>query len=513
MTQKMNVSQNRRRTDAFDLDTRNAPIEVIIPEVIPVIAATMSPAGNDATLVLRVTTMLTHAWFDAIAPYHPTAVGVSSRLCRRPVHEANDRHRNIALLSASVPVLTSLFPARAEQWQQLVSDVLPEEPCGEDAEAVTVGRAAGLAVVADRTADGMNQLGDGAGRRYHVQPYADTTGYAPINAADELVDPSRWQPLSVADRVGIYRSQRFVTPQMAVTRPYSYPDPAAFDVPAPTDSHWQYNPHAYRTQAEHVLSVSAALDEKQKLIAELFDNKINGLGFSALFAAQSRGLDLTDFVHYDFLTNLAAFDAAIAVWHHKRRFDAVRPVTAIGFLFGEECVTAWGGPGAGTVSDLPAVHWRSYLATADHPEYPSASTALCHAHAGTSRRYFGTDELNWTVTVPQGASTVEPGVTPAQPRSLHFATWSDLADACGSSRVWGGVHFQPAVTAGAELGREVGEAAWQFVSAHIAGTAPQPAEPATGLSGTGLSGTGLSGTGLSGTGLSGTGLSGHGTGR
>jgi hypothetical protein len=30
-----------------------------------------------ATLVLRVTTVLTHAWFDAIAPYHPSAVGVS----------------------------------------------------------------------------------------------------------------------------------------------------------------------------------------------------------------------------------------------------------------------------------------------------------------------------------------------------------------------------------------------------------------------------------------------------
>ncbi len=509
----MNVTQNRQRTDAFDLDTHNAPIEVIIPEVIPVIAATMSPAGNDATLVLRVTTMLTHAWFDAIAPYHPTAVGVSSRLCRRPAHEANDRHRNIAVLTASVPVLTSLFPAYAEQWQQLVSDVLPEEPCGADAEAVAVGEEAGLAVVADRIADGMNQLGDGAGRRYHVQPYADTTGYAPINAADELVDPSRWQPLTVTDRIGIYRSQRFVTPQMAVTRPYSYLDPASFDVPAPTDSHWQYYPQAYRAQAEHVLSVSAGLDEEQKLIAELFDNKINGLGFSALFAAQSHGLDLTDFVQYDFLTNMAAFDAAIAVWHHKRRFDAVRPVTAIGFLFGDECVTAWGGPGEGTVSDLPAVQWRSYLDTADHPEYPSASTALCHAHAETSRRYFGTDELNWTVTVPQGASTVEPGVTPAQERALHFATWTDLAQACGASRVWGGVHFQPAVSAGVELGVAVGEAAWELVNAHIAGTAPEPAGPATGSSGDGLSGNGLSGNGLSGNGLSDNGLSDNGTGR
>lgn len=485
----MNPAHNllhRNDTDArgssaartFSLETGNAPIEVIIPEVIPAIA-TMSPAGNDAPLVLRVTTMLTQAWFDALAPYHPTAVGISSRLCRRPHTAVTDRHRNIAVLRASVPVLTSLFPDRAEQWRRMVDDLIPADPCGEDAEAVAIGDAAGHAVVRDRVHDGMNQLGDHAGRRYHRQPYADTTGYAPINPADldpatELVDPSRWQPLTVAARTGVYRSQQFITPQLARTRPYSYADPAHFVVAPPSDSHWRYRPQAYREQAEVVLEVSAELDEERKLTAELFDNKINGLGFSALFAAQSKGLDLTGFVHYDLLTNLAAFDAAIAVWHHKRRFDAVRPATAIAFLFGDAPVTAWGGTGSGTVEDLPADQWRSYLATADHPEYPSASTALCHAHAETSRRFFGSDELDWTVPVPQGASTVEPGLVPAEGLKLHFATWTALADACGNSRVWGGVHFPAAVTAGACLGRSVGECAWAFLRAHVDGTAPAP---------------------------------------
>jgi hypothetical protein len=62
--------------DTFDFQSGNAPVEVVIPTVIPVIYQFVSPGANDATLVLRITTVITNAWFDAIAPYHPTAVGV-----------------------------------------------------------------------------------------------------------------------------------------------------------------------------------------------------------------------------------------------------------------------------------------------------------------------------------------------------------------------------------------------------------------------------------------------------
>ena len=98
--------------NSFDLDAGNAPAELIIPAVIPVIYRRMSPKGNDATLVLHVTTMLTNTSLGTIAPYHPTAVGVCSLHGRRPRSEATDRSRNLAILQASVPVLESLFPRR-----------------------------------------------------------------------------------------------------------------------------------------------------------------------------------------------------------------------------------------------------------------------------------------------------------------------------------------------------------------------------------------------------------------
>ena len=107
---------------AYDFDRGNAPIDVIIPTVIPVIFASVAP--GDATLVLRSTTLITNAMFDAIAPYHATAVGVYSRLPRRPASEGlTDRQRNIAVFYACQEVLDSLYPAEKARWDDMLRSV------------------------------------------------------------------------------------------------------------------------------------------------------------------------------------------------------------------------------------------------------------------------------------------------------------------------------------------------------------------------------------------------------
>src|ERR671912_483668 len=107
----------------FDFQNGNAPVEVVIPAVIPVIYQSVSPSAGDATLVLRITTIITNAWFDAIAPYHPTALGVYSRLGRRPAQERTDANRNVAILHASYQVLNSLLPRHTAQWRSMLTGV------------------------------------------------------------------------------------------------------------------------------------------------------------------------------------------------------------------------------------------------------------------------------------------------------------------------------------------------------------------------------------------------------
>lgn len=458
---------------AFDFATGNAAVEVVIPAVVPVIFENVAP--GDATIVLRFTTMITNAWFDATAPYHPTAVGVYSNLGRRPAGEsANNANMNTAILYASYRALNSLAPQRAADWDALMVSVGldPNDAHESTTDAIGIGNAAGNAVVAVRENDGFNQLGLEGGRTYNPLPYRDYTGYKPKNTAYHLKDERRWQPAVVSNRYGITRVQSFVTPQYALTLPYSYDDPEDFGVPFPKKSYKQgwKGGKKYKDQADQVIDASADLTDEQKVIAELFDDKIRSLGFSAVYVSMAQNMSLLEFVHYDFLTNMAAFDVGIVVWQEKRKYDAVRPFSAIRHIYGDDPITAWGGPGMGTVNDMPADEWRPYLNTADHPEYPSGSAAFCAAHAEASRLYLGSDVLNWTVPIPAGSSVVEPGITPAVDINLQFPTFTDFETKCGYSRLHGGVHFEDAIVSSFELGHEIGETAFEFVQAHIDGT-------------------------------------------
>ena len=76
--------------------------------------------------------------------------------------------------------------------------------------------------------DGMNQLGLAGGRTANPTPYADTTGYSPVNSPYVLNDPSRWQPDIQRKGSGLYRSQVFVTPQYGTIEPLAGFDPEQF---------------------------------------------------------------------------------------------------------------------------------------------------------------------------------------------------------------------------------------------------------------------------------------------
>jgi hypothetical protein len=262
-----------------------------------VIFGTVSSSGGDAPLVFRYTMLITNAWFDAVAPYHETAVGVYSDLGRRPAAEsATNRNLNIAMMYASYRVLQSLAPAFSDNWDNMMlSTGLDPDAAGDLTTAVGIGNAAGNAVVAARENDGMNQLGNEGGCKYNCRPYADYTGYKPLNTAYELSNPSRWQPNMQSNGAGTFTIQQFITPQLKDTLPYSYDNPKKFKAPQPKASQVQHFA-LYKEQADQVLDVSAKLTDTLKMTAELFDNKINSLGFSILFTTLSRQLSLMEIV-------------------------------------------------------------------------------------------------------------------------------------------------------------------------------------------------------------------------
>jgi hypothetical protein len=463
----------RAQGPAFDFDTGNALFEVVGPPIVSALLRTTS--ANDAPFILRHVVVIDNAWFDAIAPYHPTAIGVYSRLGRRPASEsATLRNKNIALIYASYRIMNSLMPRYAADWRVMVASVGldPDDATENITTPIGIGNVAGRLVAEARETDGMNQLGDEGGRKYNRRPYEDYTGYKPVNTAFRLTDPSRWQPLLTSPGTGTFSIQHYAMPQWGRTDPYSYANANQFRVPRPESSDYQ-NLDAYKAQADEVMALQASLTDYQKMLAELFDDKLQGLGNATFFAFISKRLSLDEFIHYDFLTHIAAFDGGIATWKEKSRFDAVRPVSAIRHLYANKKITGWAGPGRGIVDDLPGSEWRSYLNTGNHPEYPSGSSCFCAAYAQASRRYFGSDAFGFAMPAAAGSSVIEPGVTPATDIVLGpWNTYTDFENECSRSRVYGGVHFTAATVEGQAMCRPVGDLAYEFIRRHIDGNVP-----------------------------------------
>jgi hypothetical protein len=485
------VTGDEAPTFDFDLDTGNY-IKWVKPSTDA--AASQSPLQDvigsmDATIILWMSRVGNIAAFDAIAPYHETAVGIYSRIPRRPSSEsATNRNMNIAVIYTQLRIFERLLPgglrgpAGGLRQMMLAFGLDPDDQSEDLTTPVGIGNVAFKAVWNALKNDGMNVLGYEGGRKYNPRPWEDYTGYQPVNTPFKLTNPSRWQPQLVPHNarrpgggpgdMGIYVTQHFVTPQIALTKPHIFTDAARFRLDPPNYSD-HTRPQAYKRSVDEVLAASASLNDERKAITEVMDNKLWGIGYTSTVIGrkhdQNDELGVFGWAAWSLQHFLATFDALIAAWRNKREYDAVRPISAVRHVYGRNKVTAWGGVGMGTVNDLPANEWVGYLPTGDHPEYPSGSTTMCAAGAQTARRFFDSEELDWTLDFDAGKSVVEPQITPAKDIKLHFRTWSEFNRACADSRVWGGVHFRETVERSLTFGEPFGDLAHDFMQRHIKG--------------------------------------------
>ena len=481
----------------FDMVNGNALHGVFILHLAPYIQQEVSPSFNDPSLLFRYVTLLLNGAFDAVAPYHETAVGVHSRMAHLPASESETNEKpNTAVMHALYQIMLEFAPHRTDDWRYMMTihGFDPDDrngldlDCGVEQDVSSppaIGNFAAKCVLDAHRNDGYNQFGAGT----DGVPFGDTTGYVPVNTAGALNDPSRWQPLLVPDRQGGTAPQMFATPQYANIEPYSDFDPRSLRVPPPADSNHE-NAVAYRTQVDEVIETTHDITDEQKMLVEFFDNKLRG---SLLRPILSNYHDTVDFVQWDFLVNMANYDAGIVVWQEKARYDAIRPASAIPYVYGDGMIKARGPPGGDPVL-IPAGEWTTYVNTANHPEYPSATAAFCAVDAVVWRLFSGTDEIGKYVDAdgnlvggyegvrPAGSSFWERGQTPVEDVHLGFDTWTEYAEECAASRVWAGVHFWPSVQVVDEIGETVGTAAFKYWESLMLGEAPlrgafEPLEP------------------------------------
>lgn len=118
-------------------------------------------------------------------------------------------------------------------------------------------------------------------------------------------------------------------------------------------------------------------------------------------------------------------DGFISCWDEKYRSDCIRPETAINMLLDEK--------------------WVPLLQTPPFPEYPSGHSVISNAAAvvltdlyGPSFQYIDSTEVAYGL--------------PAR----AFNSFEEAAEEAAISRLYGGIHFMPAIVNGAMQGREVG---------------------------------------------------------
>jgi vanadium-dependent haloperoxidase-like protein/uncharacterized protein DUF6851 len=305
-----------------------------------------------------------------------------------------------------------------------------------------------------------------------ADPYVDAALPWP-----NVADPSAWQPLVFVN----HSRQTFVGAHFGRVSPFALISSSQFDdtlaLPPPD---FLKNDGQYQKDVNELVKYSRDLDDTRKLIVEYWadgpDSELppGHWGLFAQFVSARDHHTIDQDAKMFFAMHNASFDAGVVAWHIKRKYNGVRPITAIRYARQGQTIRAWGGPGRPT-ENIPGERWMPYNPgtnlTPPFPGYFSGHSVFSRSSATVLQRFTGSDAFNFSTVIPAHFGRVEPGI-PAVPTTMSFATFSDAADAAGRSRLYGGIHFPDDNTTAQAVGRLIGEQAWARAQTYFNGTAP-----------------------------------------
>jgi hypothetical protein len=235
--------------------------------------------------------------------------------------------------------------------------------------------------------------------------------------------PGHWLPTSK-----IVLQQAPLLPDWGKNRPFAMPSATDCPIADPTPFSEDAGSQFY-AEAMQVCDTGNKLTPEQTAIARFWSDDAM-LSFTppghwtAIMnqVATEKGLDLTAHVEALARMGVAMADAFIGCWAAKYRFDTIRPVTYIQKVIDPK--------------------WAPILTTPPFPEYPSGHSVQSAAAAALLTALFG-DNYGFTDQSP----------TPDGSKQRSFASFNAAADEAAISRLYGGIHFLPAIENGKALGR------------------------------------------------------------
>ncbi len=427
--------------------------------------------GPRPTLLSRTLAIPLTAMFDAWSAYDDRAVSsTAGDKLRRPKAERTLTNKREAISYAMLRALLDVYAEDADyinaQMRRLGYD--PQKATVDPTTAAGIGLLAASSVLSSRRNDGANQ--DGAAPGGDGTPYCDTTHYAPVNPADAIVDPDRWQPIAFDDGKGGRTTPGYLTPHWGRVKPFALERGDQFRPPPPP----KIGSERLLAEAREVLEMNAGLTCEQKAIVELMRDGPRSTGQSGhwlRFAQQVSRRDENDLdrdVKLFFVVANVAMDAFIAAWDSKLAYDSSRPWTLIHHYFKGRDVRGWGGPGKGTVT-MKGEDWRPYspstFITPPFPGFVSGHSCVSGAAAEMLRLFTGSDVFGATERRRCGELTGE--AAHAEEITLKLPTFTATAEMAGISRVLGGYHIQADNVEGLKLGRRVAAFTWPKLRAYL----------------------------------------------
>ncbi|MEV4282611.1 vanadium-dependent haloperoxidase [Actinoplanes xinjiangensis] len=387
---------------------------VLAPPAVPAAAATTP--GNDAVITWN-TYAQTAIW--EVARENPWVQSRSFAMVQGAVYDAVNaiagqpyqpylsaprttgrESTDAAVAAAAHRVLTALFPAQRDRLRTQYDDYLTGIPDGR-------AERSGIAV-GERTADAMlaARAGDGA---FGVEAF-------PVGT-----EPGRWRPTPPTfANAGAWSADM---------RPFVLPRADLFRTAGPPS----LTSAAYTREFDEIKAIgavnSATRTPDQTDAARWWHDRRLGQWEINRQLAVTQRLDAVQTARLLAMVNIAASDANTACFNEKRHWGFWRPVTAI------QLAETDGNPD--TTGD-PA--WMPLLITPGSPDYTSGHGCATGSNMTMLRLFFGRDDI------PFHATSADTGTT------RYFTGFSDALQELIDARVWGGIHFRSADTAGAGIG-------------------------------------------------------------
>lgn len=340
-----------------------------------------------------------------------------------------------ATAAAARDVLTQLIPRYGNAAQQAKATEIVERayaaalarrPEGRaKSHGIAAGQAAAAAMLALRKSDGA------------FAPAQYTPGTA----------PGQWRPHPnpvpahppVPDPALAAGNQPAFQPQWGQVTPFTMLTPGQFRLPPPPELTSEAYARDYNEVKRMGGKDSAARTPAQaEIVRYWYEGSGQGWNRIARVVAASRPLDAWEQARLFALLNAAMADGFIAGADTRYHYNRWRPVTAIRAADTD-----------GNDATTPDPAWESYVNTPPLPDYPSTHSVLGAAAAAVLKRFFGTDQVAFSMT--SGAPFA--GIT------RSFTSFTEAARENAESRVLAGIHFRSACENGLALGESIGRRA------------------------------------------------------